>query len=167
MLREFDLVRKRFVPPSEGGFVVPEAKTRVAWQSADVLLIGTQFPGDDAAASLTDSGYPRTIREWRRGTPLEEVALTPNPNPNPDPNPSPNPSPTPSPSPNPDPNLNPNPSQAVEVFAGEATDVSVSGHVSRHQGVEFEWRRRALSFYPSEQHVRRRNADGTPAYLKT
>ena len=104
MLREFDLVRKRFVPPSEGGFVVPEAKTRVAWQSADVLLIGTQFPGDDAAASLTDSGYPRTIREWRRGTPLEEVALTPNLNPSPDSNPSPNPSLNPNPDPNPHPN---------------------------------------------------------------
>ena len=106
MLREFDLVRKRFVPPSEGGFVVPEAKSRVAWQSADVLLIGTQFSGDGAAASLTDSGYPRTIREWRRGTPLEEVALPPNSNPNPDPNPSPNPSPTPTPNPNPNPNPN-------------------------------------------------------------
>ena len=81
VLREFDIVHKRFVPPSEGGFVVPEAKTRVAWQSADVLIIGTQFPGDDAAASLTDSGYPRTIREWRRGTPLEEATLTPTPTP--------------------------------------------------------------------------------------
>ena len=49
VLREFDIVAKRFVPPSEGGFVVPEAKTRVAWQSADVLLIGTQFPGGDGA----------------------------------------------------------------------------------------------------------------------
>ena len=29
--------------------------------------------------------------------------------------------------------------------------------------MEFEWRRRALSFYTSEQHVRRRKADGTPA----
>ena len=50
-----------------------QAKTRVAWQSADTLLIGTHFPGEDAAASLTDSGYPRTIREWRRGTPLEQA----------------------------------------------------------------------------------------------
>ena len=41
--------------------------------------------------------------------------------------------------------------------------MSVSGHVSRHQGVEFEWRRRALSFFTSEQHVRRRRGDGTPA----
>ena len=41
VLREFDMVQKRFVPPNEGGFLVPEAKTRVGWQSADVLLIGT------------------------------------------------------------------------------------------------------------------------------
>ena len=93
VLREFDIVAKRFVPPSEGGFVVPEAKTRVAWQSADVLLIGTQFPGGDggdgAAASLTDSGYPRTIREWR------SPSSTSNPDPDPDPDPGPNPNPNP------------------------------------------------------------------------
>ena len=67
VVREFDLRAKAFVAAEAGGFVVPEAKTRVSWQSADALLIGTDF-GD--GRSLTDSGYPRTIREWRRGTPL-------------------------------------------------------------------------------------------------
>jgi prolyl oligopeptidase len=62
-VREFDAVDKRFV---EGGFVVPEAKTSIEWIDADTVYVGTDFgPG-----SLTDSGYPRVIRRWKRGQPL-------------------------------------------------------------------------------------------------
>lgn len=61
--REFDVERATFVA---GGFVVPEAKHRVAWLDDDTLLVGTDFgPG-----SLTKSGYPRTLRLWKRGTAL-------------------------------------------------------------------------------------------------
>ncbi len=68
VVREFDLVAKRFVP---GGFAVPEAKTRVEWLDADQVYIGTDFgPG-----SLTDSGYPRVFKRWQRGQPLA-AALT-------------------------------------------------------------------------------------------
>ncbi|KAG8470943.1 hypothetical protein KFE25_009364 [Diacronema lutheri] len=70
VVREFDLVALRFVPAAEGGFELPEAKSSVGWQSRDVLLVGTDF----GAGSLTDSGYPRTVREWRRGTPLAAAA---------------------------------------------------------------------------------------------
>ncbi len=63
VVREFDTVAKRFV---EGGFTLPEAKTQVEWKDADTLYVGTDFgPG-----SLTDSGYARVIKAWRRGTPL-------------------------------------------------------------------------------------------------
>ena len=63
VVREFDLATKRFV---EGGFTLPEAKSRVAWRDEDSLFVASDFgPG-----SLTDSGYPRTVREWARGTPL-------------------------------------------------------------------------------------------------
>lgn len=63
VLREFDSRAKRFV---DGGFALPEAKTSVTWESADSLLVGTDFgPG-----TLTDSGYPRLIKRWRRGQPL-------------------------------------------------------------------------------------------------
>jgi prolyl oligopeptidase len=63
VVREFDTVDKRFVP---GGFVLPEAKSEVDWLDADTLIVGTDFgPG-----SLTDSGYPRVLRRWQRGTPL-------------------------------------------------------------------------------------------------
>ncbi|MBI3565709.1 MAG: S9 family peptidase [Elusimicrobia bacterium] len=61
--REFDAEKKEFV---KGGFELAEAKSHVAWYSADELLVGTDFgPG-----SLTKSGYPRVIKLWRRGTPL-------------------------------------------------------------------------------------------------
>jgi prolyl oligopeptidase len=66
VVREFDLTSRRFLPE---GFTVPEAKTEVAWRDRDTLYIGTDFgPG-----SLTSSGYPRVIKEWRRGTPLSEA----------------------------------------------------------------------------------------------
>ena len=61
--REFDTVIKRFVPASEGGFELPEAKSSFDWIDADSAYIGTDFgPG-----SMTDSGYPRVIKRWQRG----------------------------------------------------------------------------------------------------
>lgn len=68
VVREFDLVDKRFVAD---GFQLPEAKTDVTWEDADHLLVGT----DTGPGSLTDSGYPRTVRRWRRGTPLSAATL--------------------------------------------------------------------------------------------
>jgi len=59
--REFSLDTKSFVA---GGFVVPEAKSRVSWIDEDTLLVGTDW-GDN---SLTDSGYPLEMRLWKRGT---------------------------------------------------------------------------------------------------
>jgi prolyl oligopeptidase len=68
VVREFDLETKQFVA---GGFTLPEAKSRVAWRDRDSLFVATDFgPG-----SLTTSGYPRTVREWARGTPLAEALL--------------------------------------------------------------------------------------------
>ncbi|GAB3385903.1 prolyl oligopeptidase family serine peptidase [Massilia agri] len=67
VLREFDLSTCRFV---EGGFVLEEAKSDVAWIDRDTLFVGTDFgPG-----SMTDSGYPRIVKRWRRGQPLAEAA---------------------------------------------------------------------------------------------
>jgi prolyl oligopeptidase len=66
LVREFDTAAKRFV---EGGFALPEAKSRVAWHSADVVYVATDFgPG-----SLTDSGYPRVIKRWQRGQALAQA----------------------------------------------------------------------------------------------
>jgi len=66
--REFDVESKSFV---EGGFETPEAKQRVAWESADSLLIGTDW----GEGSLTESGYSRIVKRWKRGTPLEVAEM--------------------------------------------------------------------------------------------
>jgi len=68
VVREFDLEQRRFV---DDGFIVPEAKTRVAWRDIDHLFIGT----DTGPGSLTDSGYPRRVRLWKRGTPLQSAPI--------------------------------------------------------------------------------------------
>ncbi|MEV5299989.1 prolyl oligopeptidase family serine peptidase [Amycolatopsis methanolica] len=66
VVREFDLEAREFVA---GGFELPEAKSRVGWIDEDRIYVGTNFgPG-----SMTASGYPRIMKEWRRGTPLAEA----------------------------------------------------------------------------------------------
>jgi len=68
VVREFDMASKAFV---KDGFILPEAKSRVAWRDRDSLFVATDFgPG-----ALTNSGYPRIVKEWKRGTPLAEAAL--------------------------------------------------------------------------------------------
>jgi len=64
--REFDAAAKAFV---EDGFFVPEAKARVGWMDENTLWIGTDF----GEGSLTTSGYPRFVKKWKRGTPLEDA----------------------------------------------------------------------------------------------
>ena len=64
--REFDTLAKRFV---DGGFALPEAKSGVTWLDRDTLLVGTNW-GD---GSLTESGYPRIAKRWKRGTPLAKA----------------------------------------------------------------------------------------------
>lgn len=66
VVREFDLRDKRFV---DGGFVTPEAKTDITWIDIDHVYIGSDF----GAGSLTDAGYPRVIKRWRRGQPMADA----------------------------------------------------------------------------------------------
>ena len=69
--REFDLVEKRFIPESAGGFVRPLAKGSLTWIDADTVYVTSDFgPG-----SLTRSGYPRTVRRWTRGTPIVDAEI--------------------------------------------------------------------------------------------
>ena len=92
VVREFDLDTKGFVPPDSRAFVLPEAKSRIVWLDADTLLVGigtdsgegegagqggeaVQLQKGQGRADLTDSGYPRTVRLWRRGTPLREAPV--------------------------------------------------------------------------------------------
>ncbi|MEZ4318906.1 MAG: prolyl oligopeptidase family serine peptidase [Myxococcota bacterium] len=63
VVREFDVPTKSFV---EGGFELPEAKSRVGWIDRDTVYVGTDF----GEGSMTDSGYPRIAKRWKRGTEL-------------------------------------------------------------------------------------------------
>jgi prolyl oligopeptidase len=66
VVREFDVQTKRFIDAKDGGFVVPEAKTSADWVDDNTVFVGSDFgPG-----SLTESGYPRLVKRWQRGTPL-------------------------------------------------------------------------------------------------
>jgi prolyl oligopeptidase len=64
IVREFDMQRREFVAD---GFQLPEAKTQISWADENTVLLGTDF-GD---GSLTESGYPRLVKRWRRGQPLD------------------------------------------------------------------------------------------------
>ena len=106
VVREFDMRTRQFVAD---GFELPEAKTDVTWQDADTVIVGTDFgPG-----SLTESGYPRITKRWKRGEPLAE---------------------------------------AVELFAGEVSDVSVGGGFDPTPGFERLLVSRAFDFFNSERY---------------
>jgi prolyl oligopeptidase len=66
VVREFDLSELDFVA---GGFELPEAKSNFGWRDRDSIYVGTDF----GEGSQTDSGYPRVVKIWRRGTPLAEA----------------------------------------------------------------------------------------------
>ena len=109
VVREFDLSTREFVT---NGFYLPEAKSHVDWRSRDVLYVGTDFgPG-----SLTASGYPRIVKEWKRGTPLAQATL---------------------------------------VFEGKEADVSVDAEVVHDHGYTYEFIRRGVTFFTSEEYLRR------------
>jgi len=72
VVREFDLAQRRWVTEADGGFLLPEAKTDIAWIDRDTVYVGTDFgTAPDGLPSLTSSGYPRTVRRWARGTDLQ------------------------------------------------------------------------------------------------
>jgi len=66
--REFNSVDKTFV---KNGFSLPLAKGGANWVDADTLFVATDF----GEGSMTDSGYPRIVKRWRRGTPLESAEV--------------------------------------------------------------------------------------------
>ena len=66
--REFDLASKAWV---EGGFFREEAKGALGWIDRDRVYAYTDF----GAGSMTESGYPRIVKEWKRGTPLASATV--------------------------------------------------------------------------------------------
>lgn len=68
--REFDLTTRTFVEP---GFSRAESKGGMGWanRAGSETFIFTDFgPG-----TMTPSGYPRTVRRWRRGQPLDQAEV--------------------------------------------------------------------------------------------
>ena len=68
-VREFDVTTKAFVPAEEHPFVVPESKNTFSWVDRDTVWVGYNF----GEGTMSPSGYPLTIREWKRGTKLEDA----------------------------------------------------------------------------------------------
>jgi len=65
-ISEFEIASKAFV---RGGFLIPQAKGSAEWLDIDTLLLNSPLNEDQK----TDAGYGRTVRKWRRGTPLESA----------------------------------------------------------------------------------------------
>jgi prolyl oligopeptidase len=74
VVREFDMTTRQFVAD---GFNLPEAKSDISWEDENIVLVGTDF----GEGSLTDSGYPRLVKRWRRGMPLATAKTWPWPTP--------------------------------------------------------------------------------------
>ena len=66
--REIDLTTKQFV---KDGFYLPEAKGETSWKDKNTLYVMTNY----GEGSLTESGYPRIAKKWKRGTPLTEAKI--------------------------------------------------------------------------------------------
>ncbi|MEO7029242.1 MAG: prolyl oligopeptidase family serine peptidase [Acidobacteriaceae bacterium] len=65
-MREFDLKTGKFVP---NGFVLPRSKQNVSWKDKDTLLVARDW----GAGTMTKSGYPFVVKEWKRGMPLNQA----------------------------------------------------------------------------------------------
>jgi prolyl oligopeptidase len=66
VVREFDVAAKSFV---KDGFFLKEAKSDVTMVDENTVLFGTDF----GAGSMTSSGYPRIVKEWKRGEKIEDA----------------------------------------------------------------------------------------------
>ncbi|MBC7713854.1 MAG: S9 family peptidase [Rhizobacter sp.] len=67
-MREFDFASKSFVAD---GFKLPMSKGSASWLSNDEIFLERDFGPD----TLTESGYPRTIRRLKRGQNLAEAKI--------------------------------------------------------------------------------------------
>ena len=66
VVREFDAKKKSFV---SGGFKLKEAKSWVGWHDENHLFVATDY----GKGSLTESGYSKVVKLWKRGTSLDKA----------------------------------------------------------------------------------------------
>lgn len=65
-MREFDIDIQSFV---DGGFRAPASKSGFGWLDMDTVIVSAAFE----EADKTQSGYPRVVKLWKRGTRLEDA----------------------------------------------------------------------------------------------
>ncbi|MGY0618201.1 prolyl oligopeptidase family serine peptidase [Lysobacter sp. A378] len=71
--REFDLSTQSWVTD---GFFRDEAKGGLGWIDRDHVYVFTDFgPDAEGAPTVTESGYPRVVKQWTRGTPMSEAIV--------------------------------------------------------------------------------------------
>ena len=68
VIKEFDTNTKAFI---ENGFTMEESKSNVSYLDENTLIVGSDF----GAGTITDSGYPRQVKLWKRGTAISEAKL--------------------------------------------------------------------------------------------
>lgn len=74
VVREFDLVSRTWITAGDGGFTLPENKSDIGWIDENTVYVGTDFGYQpDGKSALTNSGYPRVVKRWTRGAPLEQA----------------------------------------------------------------------------------------------
>ncbi|RYZ73038.1 MAG: S9 family peptidase, partial [Lysobacteraceae bacterium] len=66
--REFDIDSRQWI---KDGFFRPEAKGGLTWIDQDNVYVFTDF----GAGSMTPSGYPRIVKQWKRGTPMSAATV--------------------------------------------------------------------------------------------
>ena len=68
VVREFDIETRTFI---DAGFALPESKGTASWAGPDSIFVATDF----GAGTMTESGYPRIVKLWQRGTDLAEAEV--------------------------------------------------------------------------------------------
>ena len=68
VVKEFDVNDKKF---KEDGFSIAESKGSSSYIDENTLFVSTDF----GEGTMTDSGYPKQVKLWKRGTPLKDAQL--------------------------------------------------------------------------------------------
>jgi len=68
IVKEFDANKKQFI---ENGFSIDESKGSARYVDENTLIVATDF----GEGTMTNSGYPKQVKLWKRGTSLKDAQL--------------------------------------------------------------------------------------------